>query len=106
MEHRAAPGSRDKEAQAPKSTTTANGFLQEIERRQRISMASKEKEAERRVSGEEDINYVVYVRLPFKRGDFQDPPPVSPFALCSYQPTTGSMLKLATSADEMGRGQI
>ena len=55
-------------------------------------MASKEKEAERRAFGEEDINYVVYVRLPFKRGDFQDPPPVSPFALCSYlpanQPTT------------------
>jgi len=37
-------------------------------------MASKEKEKDKQ---EEDIQYVVYVRLPFNRGDFVDPPPVS-----------------------------
>ncbi|KAK0656482.1 hypothetical protein B0T16DRAFT_399480 [Cercophora newfieldiana] len=39
-------------------------------------MASKEKEKEKPEVKEEDIQYVVYVRLPFNRGDFVDPPPV------------------------------
>ncbi|KAK0633598.1 hypothetical protein B0T14DRAFT_507331 [Immersiella caudata] len=39
-------------------------------------MASKDKEKEKQDTKEEDIQYVVYVRLPFNRGDFVDPPPV------------------------------
>jgi hypothetical protein len=40
-------------------------------------MASKDKEKDKQETKEEDIQYVVYVRLPFNRGDFVDPPPVS-----------------------------
>jgi hypothetical protein len=67
--------------QAPEEAplpATPHQFLHEVQRLQRRSnMASKDKEKEKQDTKEEDIQYVVYVRLPFNRGDFVDPPPVS-----------------------------
>ncbi len=68
--------SRDKQSERPPEQT-ARQFLHQISALQRQSkMASKEKEKD----PEEDINYIVYIKLPFNRGDFVDPPPVG-FAL-------------------------
>jgi hypothetical protein len=35
------------------------------------------------LASESDVHYTVFVRLPFPRGDFIDPPPVSPFETSS-----------------------
>jgi hypothetical protein len=92
----------------PPHPPTSHQFLNKVQRLQRRStMASKEKEKEKLEAKEEDIQYVVYVRLPFNRGDFVDPPPVSLRTVLPPSPCRQPSPTLTPPLQgQMGRGQI
>ena len=63
-----------------------NNQFQLLHQTQKLRQGTKmlsSKNREKQDAEKEDINYTVYVKLPFDRGDFVDPPPVC-FSHCAF----------------------